>query len=164
MRIFLIILSLTLVQPDSLSFLFWNLENFFDPRPDSTSASELAFSAFGERHWSRKRYDRKVGMVGKTILWSAARYGSQPAIMGFAELEKKRADYSKQIAEKNSKIVSVQKSMKGASASSIISKQSQINSLNEEISKLQTKIADVEKRIAGKIHFSLLYVVKIIFY
>ena len=40
-----------------------------------------------------------------------------------AELEKKRADYSKQIAEKNSKIVSVQKSMKGASASSIISKQ-----------------------------------------
>ena len=90
MRIILIILSLTLVQPDSLSFLFWNLENFFDPRPDSTSASELAFSAFGERHWSRKRYDRKVGMVGKTILWSAARYGSQPAIMGFAELEKKR--------------------------------------------------------------------------
>lgn len=67
-----------------------------------------------------------------------------------AELEKKRADYSKQIAEKNSKIVSVQKSMKGASASSIISKQSQINSLNEEISKLQTKIADVEKRIAQK--------------
>lgn len=67
-----------------------------------------------------------------------------------AELEKKRADYSKQIAEKNSKIVSVQKSMKGASASSVISKQSQINSLNEEMSKLQTKIADVEKRIAQK--------------
>lgn len=67
-----------------------------------------------------------------------------------AELEKKRADYSKQIAEKNSKIVSIQKSMKGVSASSIISKQSQINSLNEEISKLQTKIADVEKRIAQK--------------
>lgn len=67
-----------------------------------------------------------------------------------AELEKKRADYSKQIAEKNSKIVIVQKSMKGASASSVISKQSQINSLNEEMSKLQTKIADVEKRIAQK--------------
>lgn len=67
-----------------------------------------------------------------------------------AELEKKRADYSKQIADKNTKIVSLQKSLKGASASTVKSKQSQINSLSEEIARLQAKIADVEKKIAQK--------------
>ena len=45
-----------------------------------------------------------------------------------AELEKKRADFSKQIADKNSRIVSLQKSCKGASTSSLKSKQSQIES------------------------------------
>ena len=67
-----------------------------------------------------------------------------------AELEKKRADFSKQIADKNSRIVSIQKSCKGASLSSLKSKQSQIESFNDEIAKLQVKIADVEKKIAQK--------------
>lgn len=67
-----------------------------------------------------------------------------------ADLEKKRADFSKQIADKNTRIVSIQKSFKSTSASSVKSKLGQIDSLNEEIAKLQVKVADVEKKIAQK--------------
>lgn len=67
-----------------------------------------------------------------------------------ADLEKKRADFSKQIADKNTKAVSIQKSLKSASSSSLKSKLGQIDSLNEEIAKLQVKVADIEKKIAQK--------------
>ena len=67
-----------------------------------------------------------------------------------ADLEKKRADFTKQIADKNAKIVNLQKSLKGASASTLKSKLGQIDSLNVEIAKLQTKIAEIEKKIAQK--------------
>jgi len=67
-----------------------------------------------------------------------------------ADLEKKRADFSKQIADKNTRIVSIQKSLKSTSASSVKSKLGQIDSLNEEIARLQVKVADIEKKIAQK--------------
>ncbi len=67
-----------------------------------------------------------------------------------ADLEKKRADFSKQIADKNTRIVCIQKSLKSTSVSSVKSKLGQIDSLNEEIAKLQVKVADVEKKIAQK--------------
>lgn len=94
MRIFLCFFLSVALSGDTLRLLFWNLENCFDPRPDSTSVSELDFSAFGSRRWSRKRYDRKIFQIAKTVLWAARELTGGdphlPDVAGFAELEKKR--------------------------------------------------------------------------
>ena len=34
---------------EALRVMFWNLENFFDNRNDSTSVSDAEFSSYGER-------------------------------------------------------------------------------------------------------------------
>jgi endonuclease/exonuclease/phosphatase family metal-dependent hydrolase len=67
---------------DSLRVLFWNLENFFDFRNDSTSVSDAEFSSRGMRHWTRKRFYTKCNAVAKTLLWTGA-----PDIAAFAEVE-----------------------------------------------------------------------------
>ena len=46
MRTIVIVLSL-LFPRDTLSVLFWNVENFFDWRNDSTTVSDLEFSPAG---------------------------------------------------------------------------------------------------------------------
>ena len=58
---------------DRLSVLFWNVENFFDWRADSTSASssDKEFSSFGTRHWTR-RNNRKDNPLDCRSGWSAA--------------------------------------------------------------------------------------------
>ena len=75
---------------DSLTVLFWNLENFFDTRADSTSLSELEFTPRGARHWGRKRFNAKCNAVAKVLFWSAGEYGALPDVACFAELENKR--------------------------------------------------------------------------
>lgn len=70
---------------DSLQLLFWNLENFFDNRNDSTSVSEGEFSSYGARHWTRKRFYAKCNAVAKTLLWSG-----MPDVAAFAEVENAR--------------------------------------------------------------------------
>ena len=73
---------------DTLRVLFWNLENFFDTRADSTSLSEEDFSSYGARHWSRRRFRTKCNAVAKSILWSASRQGGGlPDVIGLAEVE-----------------------------------------------------------------------------
>lgn len=86
MKILLIIFMLqgTLQPPqrDSLHILFWNLENYFDWRNDSTSVSDAEFSSRGARHWTRKRFLAKTNAIAKGILWAGA-----PDVIGLAEVE-----------------------------------------------------------------------------
>lgn len=86
--VFLFALSLQTAAPkrDSVRILFWNLENFFDWRNDSTSVSDQEFSSFGDRHWSKKKFNTKCQAVAKGILWIASQKGL-PDIIGFAEVE-----------------------------------------------------------------------------
>lgn len=72
---------------DSLNILFWNLENFFDWRNDSTSTSDAEFSSFGARHWTRKRFYAKCNAIAKGILWTAGEKGALPDVIGLAEVE-----------------------------------------------------------------------------
>lgn len=67
---------------DSLKVMFWNLENYFDWRNDTTSVSDAEFSSRGERHWTRKRFRAKSNAIAKSILWAGA-----PDVIGLAEVE-----------------------------------------------------------------------------
>lgn len=88
MKTMLVTLLLLLAGPrDSLHVLFWNLENFFDWRNDSTSVSDAEFSSFGERHWTRKRFYAKCNAIAKGILWAAGEQGALPDVIGLAEVE-----------------------------------------------------------------------------
>ncbi|MGN0202465.1 MAG: endonuclease/exonuclease/phosphatase family protein [Candidatus Cryptobacteroides sp.] len=72
-----------------LSVMFWNLENFFDWRADSTvaSSSDKEFSSFGSRHWSRSKFQTKCEAIAKTILLVADTEGRLPDLIGVAEVE-----------------------------------------------------------------------------
>ena len=72
---------------DSLSVLFWNVENFFDWRNDSTTVSDAEFSARSERHWTWKRFQAKANAFAKAIFWTEAETGRLPDIIGLAEVE-----------------------------------------------------------------------------
>ena len=78
-----------LVAPskDTLNVMFWNLENFFDYRNDSTSVSDAEFSSRGARHWTKKRFYAKCNAVAKAVMWTAGEQGSLPDIIGVAEVE-----------------------------------------------------------------------------
>ena len=67
--------------------MFWNLENFFDWKNDSTSVSDREFSSFGERRWTKKRFYTKCNAIAKGILWAANQHGGLPDVIGFAEVE-----------------------------------------------------------------------------
>ena len=67
--------------------MFWNLENFFDYRNDTTSVSDAEFSSFGERRWTKKRFYAKCNAVAKAILWAGGTMGGLPDVVGFAEVE-----------------------------------------------------------------------------
>ena len=84
----LVVALLLLAGPrDSLNILFWNLENFFDWRNDSTSTSDAEFSSRGARHWTRKRFYAKCNAIAKGILWTAGEQGGLPDVIGLAEVE-----------------------------------------------------------------------------
>jgi endonuclease/exonuclease/phosphatase family metal-dependent hydrolase len=87
MKTFFIALSLLAGQPDSLNVMFWNLENFFDYRNDSTSVSDAEFSSRGDRHWTKKRFYTKCNAIAKGILWASAKKGAFPDAVGVAEVE-----------------------------------------------------------------------------
>ena len=69
------------------SVLFWNVENFFDYRNDSTSVSDREFSSLGERHWTKKRFYTKCNAFAKAVLWIASTEGGLPDAIGLAEVE-----------------------------------------------------------------------------
>ena len=86
MRAIIILLSL-LFPRDTLSVMFWNVENFFDWRNDSTTVSDEEFSARGERHWTRKRFQAKANSFAKAIFWIEEETGRLPDIVGLEEVE-----------------------------------------------------------------------------
>lgn len=71
---------------DTLRVLFWNVENFFDTRDGGGGAADTEFSARGERHWSRKKFQAKCNAIAKTHLWVADE-GGLPDVVGLAEVE-----------------------------------------------------------------------------
>ena len=87
MKTLLLALFLLAGHSDTLNVMFWNLENFFDYRNDSTSVSDADFSPRGSRHWTRKRFYAKCNAVAKGILWASAREGAVPEVIGLAEIE-----------------------------------------------------------------------------
>ena len=72
---------------DSLAVMFWNLENFFDWRNDSTSVSDAEFSSRGARHWTRRRFQTKCNSIAKSIMWVSTQGGMLPDVIGLAEVE-----------------------------------------------------------------------------
>ena len=72
---------------DTLQAMFWNVENFFDWRNDSTTVSDVEFSAAGERHWTWKRFQAKAHAFAKALFWVEAETGQLPDIVGLEEVE-----------------------------------------------------------------------------
>lgn len=72
---------------DTLQVMFWNVENFFDWRNDSTTVSDMEFSAAGERHWTWKRFQAKANAFAKALFWVEAETGRLPDIIGLEEVE-----------------------------------------------------------------------------
>jgi hypothetical protein len=72
---------------DTLSVMFWNVENFFDWRNDSTTVSDTEFSAKGERHWTWKRFQAKANAFAKALFWVEGETGRLPDIVGLEEVE-----------------------------------------------------------------------------
>lgn len=63
-------------QRDSLSVMFWNVENFFDYR-----------SPARPKYWTKRRFYSKCDALAKIILRFADRYGELPDIVALAEVE-----------------------------------------------------------------------------
>ena len=72
---------------DTLQVMFWNVENFFDWRNDSTTVSDMEFSAAGERHWTWKRFQAKANAFAKALFWVEAETGRLPDVIGLEEVE-----------------------------------------------------------------------------
>lgn len=81
------LLLLSFSPEDTVRIMFWNLENYFDWRNDSTSVSDAEFSSRGERHWTRKRFQTKSNAIAKGILWAASQKGGLPDAIGVCEVE-----------------------------------------------------------------------------
>ena len=87
MRTLLLLWILVAPGADSLQAMFWNVENFFDWRNDSTTVSDVEFSAAGERHWTWKRFQAKANAFAKALFWVEAETGRLPDIIGLEEVE-----------------------------------------------------------------------------
>lgn len=86
--ILLLVLCTTRFVPgEELSVLFWNVENFYDWRNDSTTVSDAEFSTGGERHWTWKRFQAKANAFAKALLWVEGETGRLPDVVGLAEVE-----------------------------------------------------------------------------
>ena len=68
-------------------FVFWNVENFFNPKLQSTNDSEMSFTPAGSHHWTRKRFEFKCLSISKTILSIADSLGEMPDAVGLCEVE-----------------------------------------------------------------------------
>ena len=87
MRTLLLLWLLAIPSADTLQVMFWNVENFFDWRNDSTTVSDVEFSAAGERHWTWKRFQAKANAFAKALFWVESETGRLPDIIGLEEVE-----------------------------------------------------------------------------
>lgn len=83
----IVLIGLILSPGDSLSAMFWNVENFFDWRNDSTTVSDTEFSSRGERRWTWKRFQAKANAFAKALFWIEGETGRLPDIIGLEEVE-----------------------------------------------------------------------------
>ncbi len=65
---------ITLLTLLNVSIVFWNLENFFAPDPES------------EKHWTSSRFYSKCEGIAKTVMLIADSEGSLPDVLCFAEV------------------------------------------------------------------------------
>ena len=72
---------------DSLSVVFWNVENFFDWKSEGPGMPDYEFSAAGRRHWTKRRFYAKCNAIAKTLLRISEGLGRFPDAVCFAEVE-----------------------------------------------------------------------------
>lgn len=80
----------TMIALLSTVIVFWNVENLFDSRAESSNPSEQSFSAGGSRHWTSTRVQRKCLGLAKVLMAIADDYGSLPDAIGLCEVENER--------------------------------------------------------------------------
>ena len=86
-------LGMSAQERDSLSVMFWNVENLFDYKDTGKNDSDRDFSSRGSRKWTKTRFQRKCDAIAKSILWVGDRYGKVPDVIGFAEVENRNVLY-----------------------------------------------------------------------
>lgn len=74
---FLLVLLLVCQELCAQRIVFWNLENFFGYRNDSTAVPG----------WTKRRFETKCNAVAKSILWIAGEEGGLPDAVGLEEVE-----------------------------------------------------------------------------
>ena len=87
MRTLLLLWLFVAPGADTLQAMFWNVENFFDWRNDTTTVSDTEFSSYGERHWTRKRFQAKANAFAKALFWVEGETGRLPDVVGLEEVE-----------------------------------------------------------------------------
>lgn len=74
-------------QPENVSVMFWNCENFFDYEDSGAGESDHEFSPGGKRHWTSSRFYAKCSLFAKTVLLLKEHYGYLPDVIALAEIE-----------------------------------------------------------------------------
>ncbi len=67
--------------------VFYNLENLFDTRPDSTTGYN-AYTPSGDNHWDRYRFRKKLHGIAKTLLSIGG--WEPPSLIGVCEVENRQ--------------------------------------------------------------------------
>ena len=81
-----ILIPFELCSQQSMTVMFLNTENLFDPEDDPLKDDD-AYTLQGDYHWNRSRYWDKLDAVSKVIV--AADEDQAPALVGLAEVENK---------------------------------------------------------------------------
>jgi predicted extracellular nuclease len=74
-------------RENTLRVVFYNVENFFDPYPDSTLAYN-EFTSSGERHWTAQKFNDKKNKIYQVM--AAIGEGELPEVIAFAEIENRQ--------------------------------------------------------------------------
>lgn len=77
-------LSRPLAAQESMTVMFWNTENLFDPA-DDPNKNDDEFTPDGDYSWNNSRYWNKLNAVSKVIV--AANPDNAPALVGLCEVE-----------------------------------------------------------------------------
>jgi exonuclease III len=72
------------IKSQFVTFLFWNVENLYDPLNDTVTIDE-EFTPEGMKRWTWTKFYKKINHVAKTVL-SAGKF-EVPAIIGLCEIE-----------------------------------------------------------------------------
>ena len=72
------------IKSQSVTIVFWNVENLYDPYDDTTKLDD-EFTSTGARHWNWTKFSTKLNHVAKTLV--AIGEWAPPAIVGLCEVE-----------------------------------------------------------------------------